>query len=85
MSEIPQIQWASLCDGENPWQGKEGRVVCAQEERVTSALGKRKSGVMSLDPSHPRKVRRVLDASVTLVPWPCCFDTQGPPWLIGSR
>lgn len=39
MSEIPQIQWASLCDGENPWQGKEGRVVCAQEEKVTSALG----------------------------------------------
>ena len=70
MSEIPQIQWASLCDGENPLQGKEGREVCAQEEGLTSAL--REEGIssrMSLDPSHPRKVRHVPGASVKGTCW----------------
>lgn len=55
MGELPQIQLASLCDGENPWQGKEGREVCVQDKGGTRALGEGEiRRRMSLDP-HPQE------------------------------
>lgn len=78
MGELPQIHLASLCDGENPWQGKEGREVCVQDKGGTKALGEGEiRRRMSLDP-HPQE-------SQTCSRCVCRSGAQGPPWLIESR